>query len=325
MTKYKILLITALSKPWNNGWYYKSGLEKNGHKVISVDPFSISSVEAVIKLVKESPPDFILHTKDELPPEAFDELRNYARVIQWYPDLAIPEWLPRYVQACDIFFTIAEGLVEEFRKFNNNTFYLSQAFEPSFFETKMITAEDIDIFSADVTFVGSLGSKEYYMPRRGYLKWVLDEKFNFKWWGPRIPRKLSNIPLIMGKIGRSYGGRFIYLEDYAKVARLSKIFLAFDAMPHVRKSMSARMYTAVGCGAFYMCRHVDGIEEILEPGKEIVTFKTEQDMIDMIRYYLKNEGLRRNISEAGRKRILKEHTYDLRMKQMISKIEGVIE
>ncbi|MEF9437970.1 MAG: glycosyltransferase [Candidatus Mariimomonas ferrooxydans] len=139
-----------------------------------------------------------------------------------------------------------------------------------------------------------------------------------------MPKKLSTIPLILGKLGRSYGGEFVWGEEYAKVVKLSKIFLAFDAQPHIRKSMSARMYTAVGCGAFYMCQHVDGIEEVLEPGKEIITFQSEQEMIDMIRYYVKNDELRKKIAEAGSRRVLKEHTYEIRMRQMLRIIEDVI-
>ncbi len=323
MKRLTILLITTFSKPWNNGWYYKTGLEKNGHSVI---PFNSGSVEnpenRVFEIVKENTPDFIIHTKDELPAEIFQELRKYAKVVQWYPDPVIPEWLPQYVEACDIFFTMSEGLIQEFKKYNPNVFWLSQAFEPSFFKIKEITSSDIKVFSSDVTFVGNLGSKAQYLARRGALKKVIDAGFNLKWWGPKIPVKISTVPLLISKLGRAYGGKFIWGEEYAKVARLSKIFLAFDSMPHIRKSMSARMYTAVGCGAFYMCQHVEGIEEVLVPDKEIVTFHDEEEMIDKIKFYLPKEDLRKKIAEAGQKRVLKEHTYEIRIKEMIAIIKG---
>jgi spore maturation protein CgeB len=318
MKKCKIFLITEFSKPWNNGWYYKSGFEKNGHEVIPFDPGTVdNSGSKIFERVRENKPDFILHTKDELRAETFQELRQFARVIMWYPDPVIPEWLPPYVKASDIFFTMSEGLVEEFRKLNRNVFWLSQAFEPSFFEAKEISSDDKTRYSADVTFVGNLGSKKQYLSRRAALEKVIDAGFKFKWWGPKIPRKLSTIPLMFGKIGRAYGGKFVWGKDYAKVARLSKIFLAFDSMPYIRKSMSARMYTAVGCGAFYMCQHVAGIEDILTPGREIVTFRSDDEMIDMIRYYLSRDEERRSISEAGKLRVLNDHTYEVRCRQMI--------
>jgi len=320
--QYKILLITKFDKPWSHGWYYKSGFEKNGHEVVCFDPSSVKEpLKNVFELTRASKPDFIIHTKDELPAEVFQELRHFAKVIHWYPDLAIDPWLPPYVSAADIFFTIAEGLLEKFERFNSHVFWLSQAFEPSFFMVDEITGIDKRIYSTDVTFVGNLGSKSLYLPRRTYLNRVVKEGFLLKWWGPRMPRKISTIPLLLGKLGRSYGGKFIWGEEYAKVARLSKIFLAFDAMPHLRKSMSARMYTAVGCGAFYMCQYIEGIEEILEPGKEIVTFRSEEEMVDMIKHYLKNDEERKRIAEAGRNCVLDNHTYEVRTAQMLRIIE----
>jgi spore maturation protein CgeB len=316
-TQYKVLLITELANPWNNGWFYKLGLEQNGHEVIPFDP---ETVEAPLDKIKEiigiHDPDFILHAKDELSAEAFLELRKMIKVIMWYPDPVIPGWLLPYVKASDVFLTMSEGLVAEFKKYNPNVFWLTQAFEPSSFEIRGITQKDERFYSSDVAFVGNLGSKAQYLERRRALERVIDAGLRMKWWGPRIPRKFSTLPLIFGKLGRAYGGKFVWGEEYAKIARLAKVFLAFDSMPHIKKSMSARMYTAVGCGAFYMCRHVDGIEEVLNPGKEIVTFQSCEEMIDLLRYYVDKDALRRKISDAGRKRIMREHTYATRMKQL---------
>lgn len=324
MLNRKVLLVTSFKNPWNNGWYYRVGFEKNGYKVIPFDPTSFTDPkEAAYKMTKDLKPDFILHTKDELPAEVFQDLRRFTKVIQWYPDPVIQDWLKPFVMASDIFFTMAEGLVDEFRAINSNSFWLTQAFEPSFFEIKEITLKDKKAFSADITFVGNLGSKPQYIPRRKYLERIVEEGFDFKWWGPKIPVKFSTLPLIISKLGRSYGGQFIWGEGFAKVAKLSKIFLAFDSMPHIRKSMSARMYTAVGCGAFYVCQYVDGIEDLLEPDKEIVTFHSADEMLEKVNYFLNREDDRKQIAKAGKTRILREHTYSIRIRQMIEIIERV--
>lgn len=323
--KYNILLITSFDKPWADGWYYQTGFEINGHKVIPFDPAaSEDPLAGINKIIKEHRPEFILHTKDELPAEAYQEMRTSAKVIQWYPDPVIPDWLPPYVRAADVFFTMSEGLVEELKELNPKTFWMTQAFEPSAFQIEGITGEDIRNFSADITFVGNLGSKPRYLPRREYLMSVLNNGFNLKWWGPKIPFKLSTARLIMGGLGRSYGGRIIWGGDHAKVAKLSKIYLGFDAAPEVRKSMSERMYIAVGCGAFYMCQYVNGIEEVLEPGKEIVTFHSGEEMVELIRYYLIHDNERKIIAEAGQKRVMNEHTYETRTGQIIKIIEDII-
>jgi spore maturation protein CgeB len=68
---------------------------------------------------------------------------------------------------------------------------------------------------------------------------------------------------------------------------------------------------------------VEGIEQVLLPGKEIVTFQSEQEMIDMIRYYLEHDEARKNIAEAGKARVLRDHTYEVRIEQMFRMIDEV--
>jgi len=46
-------------------------------------------------------------------------------------------------------------------------------------------------------------------------------------------------------------------------------------------------------------------------------------MLDKIRFYLPKDDLRKKIAEAGQTRVLKEHTYEIRMRQMCELIEQV--
>jgi spore maturation protein CgeB len=152
----------------------------------------------------------------------------------------------------------------------------------------------------------------------------MDNGFRLKWWGQKIPKKFSTVSLLFGKLGRAYGGKFVWGGEHAKIARLSKIYLGFDAQPRVRKSVSERLYIAVCCGAFYMCHYVDGIEDILTPDKEIVTFRSVEEMIDKMKYYMKNDDLRMKIARAGQERVLREHTYQIRTGQLLEIIKDYL-
>ena len=72
-----------------------------------------------------------------------------------------------------------------------------------------------------------------------------------------------------------------------------------------------------------MCQHVEGIEDLFVPDKEIVTFRNENEMMEKIKFYLKNDSLRKRIADAGKMRVLKEHTYKIRTEQMLRIIEDV--
>jgi spore maturation protein CgeB len=159
------------------------------------------------------------------------------------------------------------------------------------------------------------------------LNRVLEAGFVLKWWGPRPPRKLKELPFLLSRLCRAYAREFVYCDTFSKVARASRVFLAMDSYPDMRLSMSVRLYTAVGCGAFYLCRRVKGIEEVLVPGKEIEVFDDYEEMIDKIRYYLVHEEERRRIAHNGRQRVLKEYTYERRFASMfdVLKRAGIID
>ena len=40
-------------------------------------------------------------------------------------------------------------------------------------------------------------------------------------------------------------------------------------------------------------------------------------MVEKIRYFLANDAVRREISERGRIRVLREHTYEVRIRQLL--------
>ena len=62
------------------------------------------------------------------------------------------------------------------------------------------------------------------------------------------------------------------------------------------------------------------IKEFFELGKEIETYESIDELRKKISYYLKHPDERCEIAESGYKRVLKEHTYELRMKEMIEVI-----
>jgi len=318
----RILLLTRFRHPWNNGYYYAQGLRELGLAVEGFDPEAAANPESEFSsLLERLPPDLLLLTKGTGVPEHWlDAARSRSiPTVQWHPDPILNEAVLKLGRKVDFFFTMAQGLVEDFRKAGvTRVAWLSQGFAPSFFEPGEISPPHRAFYGSSVTSVGNLSVQPEYIGRRRSLARVLREGFNLKWWGPPPARKLRNLAFLLSSLGRAYGGRFVYGSEYAKVASLSAIFLAFDRAPHIRNSMSQRLYMAVGCGAFYLCQHVEGIEEVLEPGREIETFTGEEDMIDKIRFYLLREEARRKIAEQGRQRVLGKYTYRHRFLEMFS-------
>lgn len=319
-----IIIIEDFRRPWSAGHYLVCAAEKIGYRVSTFDPREEgASEETLMKQVEQSKPTHALMMKGRGFKAEWNEALKKKGIctILWHPDLDIPEWQLPLIKSVDFCFTMAEGMLPEWRgKGAKQVAWLPQGFEPSFFEVGPMTETDRQFYGSEVAFVGNIDSSNHYLSRRYKLKRVLQEGFHLKWWGPRLGRKLINFPIFLSSLGRAYGGHFVYGAEYAKVARCSKIFLAFDRNPEIRLSMSARMYTAAGCGAFYMCEAVEGIEVMLVPGKEIVTFKGEEEMIDKIRFYLPKASERQSIARAGQARVRQDHTYQKRLEQMFRMI-----
>jgi hypothetical protein len=149
---------------------------------------------------------------------------------------------------------------------------------------------------------GNPGPKGWYLKRReelkGHCRGVQAEVAEAE----DIGKDLIHLHK-MGKIGRLHGGKFVCAEECANAAGHPETFLTFNPMPHAGKSMRSRMDTADGAAALCLSA-ADGIEDVLEPDKEIVTFRHSEEMLDERRYCMPREDMRPNIGGAGRKRIL---------------------
>ena len=321
----RILLSAAMDRPWSAGHSLAPALARTGHTVHTFDFVGAERVdEELLRTLDALKPDLhIIYGGPFYTPDLLEAVRTLGVCqVLWYP-IVTPK--PRsdvveLARRCDLFFTMAQGLVGPFRDAGvPEPEWLPEAMEPSVFEYDEMTDADRRVFTCDVALVGKLESDNpAYMERWKLVKRIVDEEVDIKWWGPRINRRIGTyvLGLLLTKVSRAYGGRFVWNETYAKAVHLSKIFLARDAYPHVRLSMSARAFTALGLGAFYLTFSTDGIEELFEPGAELVTFDSPDDMIEKIHHYLAHDDERQEIAEAGRRRALAEHTYERRFDRM---------
>lgn len=318
----RILLLTKFRKPWNNGHFMSHALEAMGWEVIRLDtPRDLASLSQAL----DKGPDIALATKaDGMTTQMTEAIRGRGiPFVMWYPDPVPPEGhIVTIGRLSDMFFTMTRGRVADYKRAGiTRVRWLTQAFEPDFYPEKPMTSGERDYYGSEVAFVGNLGMLPQYTERRRMLERVVRAGFHLKWWGPRTPRKLRNLPFLLSGVARRYGGEFVALDTFAKVARASKIFLSLDSYPEIELSMSVRIYTAAGCGAFYICRKVPSIEEVMIPGKEIVVFDTYDDMVDKISYYLEHDEEREAIRQAGKSRVLKDHTYQKRFAEMFKALE----
>jgi glycosyltransferase involved in cell wall biosynthesis len=87
----------------------------------------------------------------------------------------------------------------------------------------------------------------------------------------------------------------------------------------LRNDVNMRVFESLACGGFLMTNDLtaNGLAELLVDGRELATYKSADELLDKIRFYLSHDDLRRRISQAGRATVLKYHTYFRRMRTIL--------
>jgi spore maturation protein CgeB len=77
-----------------------------------------------------------------------------------------------------------------------------------------------------------------------------------------------------------------------------------------------RLYEATGVGTCLLTDWKGNLSDIFEPDIEVVTYRSADEAADKVRYLLAHDDERRQIAEAGQRRTLRDHTFDLRAQQL---------
>jgi spore maturation protein CgeB len=82
-----------------------------------------------------------------------------------------------------------------------------------------------------------------------------------------------------------------------------------------------RLYETTGVGALLLTDWKQNLHELFEPDAEVVTYRTPEECVEKIRYYLEHEDDRARIAQAGQARTLRDHTYRSRMEELVALVE----
>ncbi len=78
-----------------------------------------------------------------------------------------------------------------------------------------------------------------------------------------------------------------------------------------------RLFEATGVGAMLLTDEKVNLGEMFEVDREVVTYRTHEECLEKIRYYLSHDRERQAIAEAGQKRTLSDHTYRNRLAEFV--------
>lgn len=86
-------------------------------------------------------------------------------------------------------------------------------------------------------------------------------------------------------------------------------------------SVPMRTFDTLACGGFLIAEHCEDLEDCFELGVEVESWKTPAELMDKCRYYLDHPERARAIADAGRTRVLRDHTIASRVARMVVSAE----
>lgn len=179
-------------------------------------------------------------------------------------------------------------------------------------------------FEADISFIGTnlpdkrpFFKKQVYPLKKDYdLKlygqdWTMQDKL--LGWSQKIGQYF-NLPGL-----RSIQKPKLQLEDERKIYSSSKISINVheEYQRNFGNDCNERTFKIPVCGGFEITDDVECIRKYFKDGKEIVIAKNVDDWFEKIHYYMANPQERQKISEAGKVRVLAEHTYHNRIQSLL--------
>lgn len=97
----------------------------------------------------------------------------------------------------------------------------------------------------------------------------------------------------------------------------SAINLNITAKP-IRSAIPLRVFDVLGCGGFLISNYQAEIPEFLTIGEHLDIYESIEDLEDKIHFYLEHPSIRKEMARAGYEFVKNNHTYTIRIGQMIS-------
>ena len=91
-------------------------------------------------------------------------------------------------------------------------------------------------------------------------------------------------------------------------------------LPKSHPQIKGRNFEVPACGGFLLTQAAEDLYRYYEYGKEIAVFQTEAELIEKVRYYLAHDFERTQIAASGYNRTIREHTWEKRFQDIISKV-----
>ena len=189
-----------------------------------------------------------------------------------------------------------------------NVNWLPMACSPRYHRPISITSEEKKLFENDIVFIGS-----YYPNRWETLRRLSGH--NMAVWGPGWSKVSKN-----GVPNRVIHDEKLNYNRWVKIYSAAKIVLIIHFQDRKVPCFQAspKVFETLACGCFALVDCQKDVFSIFKNEVHLVGYSDFRELREKIRYYLDHPDERRRIAAQGRKEVLNLHTFEHRVKELLS-------
>ena len=254
-------------------------------------------------------PDILLNeAMDGISSTFLKEMKPRVRLLMGQHAAPLPEG--EDFSCYDLVVSSLPNLVEHFRKMGVPAEPNRLAFEPRVLR-RLRNGEP----KTPITFVGSM---TLHHDGRVRLLESLCRCLDIKIYGKGVDCLPKNSLIPQHYQGEAWG------VDMYQILFNSKITVNHHIGMAKSYANNLRLFEATGVGTLLVTDWKKNLHEIFEPGKEVVSYRTPEECVEMIQYYLEHDEEREAIARAGQQRTLKDHTYSKRVQELVDIIRKYV-
>lgn len=161
-----------------------------------------------------------------------------------------------------------------------------------------------------VSFVGSLAAA--HSGRIRLLEQVATQFPELRVWSAEAPAS----PILQERYeGPAWGSQMYGILARSRVTLNHHI----DGLPYAD---NCRLFEATGMGTALLTDWKPNLDEMFEPGREVLAYRTVDECAELLGRYLEREDERAAVARSGQERTLAEHTFRSRMERLLEIVDG---
>ncbi len=213
----------------------------------------------------------------------------------------------------DRFFSVSNWLCRELNRRGKPAHYLPHGVDPNYYIPVPLSARQRTRYGAQVSFIGRA------TPRRAELCSVLKEfdlaLYGKRWKNDPDGRRLGLTPRV--RYGRDVAGKELVWIYSASGAILN---LLQEPLNEFHTILSIQAFAVPSSGGCLISEWVEELPEAFEDGREVLSFRSADELKEVVGKCVREPELVRKIGAAGRKRCLSSHTWDVRAAELLKKL-----